>query len=79
VSVCYESSRLNTDENDEPDVEVGLPPHYTRYAAEHGGESYRTGGIARVERGGLNQGEDGGEDLGDTVSPRYEYGGLNLG
>jgi hypothetical protein len=42
VSVWYESDRLNYDENTEPDVEVGLPPHYTRYAAEHGGESDRT-------------------------------------
>jgi hypothetical protein len=42
VSVWYESDRLNYDENTEPDGEVGLPPHYTRYAAEHGGESDRT-------------------------------------
>jgi hypothetical protein len=33
--------------------------------------------IARVERGGLNQSEDGGEDLGDTVSPRYESDSVN--
>jgi len=42
VSVWYESSRLNSDEDAEGDVEVGVPPHYTRYAAEHGGESDRT-------------------------------------
>jgi hypothetical protein len=33
--------------------------------------------IARVERGGLNQDDAGGEDLGDTVSPRYESDALN--
>jgi ParB family chromosome partitioning protein len=33
--------------------------------------------IARVERGGLNQGDDGGEDLDDTVSPRYESASVN--
>jgi hypothetical protein len=42
VSVCYESSRLNTDENDEPDVEVEVQPHYTRYAAEREGVTDRT-------------------------------------
>jgi hypothetical protein len=33
--------------------------------------------IASVERGGLNQSEDGREDLGDTVSPRYESDSVN--
>jgi DNA-binding transcriptional ArsR family regulator len=33
--------------------------------------------IARVERGGLNQSEDGGEDLADTVSARYESDTVN--
>ncbi len=42
VSVCYESNRLNNDENAEQDVEVGVPPHYTRYAAEREGTSDRT-------------------------------------
>jgi hypothetical protein len=42
VSVWYESNRLNNDEDAEGDVEVKVPPHYTQYAAEHGGESDRT-------------------------------------
>jgi hypothetical protein len=33
--------------------------------------------IARVERGGLNQSEDGGEDLAEPGSARYESGTLN--
>jgi hypothetical protein len=33
--------------------------------------------IARVERGGLNQDDEGGEDLADTVSARYESDILN--
>jgi hypothetical protein len=40
-SVWYESDRLNTDENTEPDVEVKVPPHYTRYAAEREGVTDR--------------------------------------
>ena len=38
VSVCYESNRLNNDE----DAEVEVPPHYTRYAAEREGVTDRT-------------------------------------
>jgi ParB family chromosome partitioning protein len=33
--------------------------------------------VARVERGGLNEDDVGGEDLGDTVSPRYESDSVN--
>jgi hypothetical protein len=43
-------------------------------------DSYHTElGSVWYERGGLNQDDDSGEDLGEPGSPRYEYGGLNLG
>ena len=41
-SVWYESNRLNDDEDAERDVEVEVPPHYTRYAAEREGVTDRT-------------------------------------
>ncbi len=41
-SVWYEQNRLNNDEDGERDVEVEVPPHYTRYAAEREGVTDRT-------------------------------------